>query len=164
MGLFSFIQGVGRRLGLGTTANAAEAEAAAPAPAPSADMLQQELNRLGLPFAGMTMRVEEHTVVLEGTRADPATQEKIVLALGNSAGIASVDDRTEAPAAAAQQQQAAPSTFYTVKKGDTLSAIAKAHLGNANAYNAIFEANRPMLDHPDRIYPGQVLRIPQGTS
>src|ERR671913_259750 len=46
------------------------------------------------------------------------------------------------------------SMFYTVQKGDTLSAIAKKHYGDANAYNSIFEANRPMLDHPDRIYPG----------
>lgn len=159
MGLFSFIQDVGRRLGLGTTATAAEAPTAAPAPAPSADMVQQELNRLGLPFAGMTIRVEGNAAILEGAKADAATQEKIVLAIGNAAGIAAVDDRTEAPAAMAQQ--AAPaSTFYTVKKGDTLSAIAKAHYGNANAYTAIFEANRPMLEHPDRIYPGQVLRIP----
>ncbi len=52
------------------------------------------------------------------------------------------------------------SMFYTVQRGDTLSAIAKKHYGEANAYMAIFEANRPMLDHPDRIYPGQVLRIP----
>jgi len=52
------------------------------------------------------------------------------------------------------------SAFYTVQKGDTLSAIAKRHYGDANAYGSIFEANRPMLDHPDRIYPGQVLRIP----
>ena len=52
------------------------------------------------------------------------------------------------------------SLFYTVQKGDTLSAIAEAQYGEANAYNRIFEANRPMLTDPDRIYPGQVLRIP----
>ncbi len=65
-------------------------------------------------------------------------------------------------AAAAQPVEQGPggSMFYTVQKGDTLSAIAKRHYGEANAYMAIFEANRPMLDHPDRIYPGQVLRIP----
>ena len=45
-------------------------------------------------------------------------------------------------------------------KGDTLSKIAKEHYGNANLYNKIFEANRPMLSHPDKIYPGQKLRIP----
>ncbi|MBY0336319.1 MAG: peptidoglycan-binding protein LysM [Acetobacteraceae bacterium] len=157
MGLFSFIQGVGRRLGLGTTATAQQAEAAPPPPAPSADMLQQELNRLGLPFDGTQMRVEGNTVVLDGARNDPATHEKLVLALGNTAGIATVDDRTEAkPHTPAEPS----STFYTVQTGDTLSAIAKRHYGNANAYPAIFEANRPMLEHPDRIYPGQVLRIP----
>jgi nucleoid-associated protein YgaU len=51
-------------------------------------------------------------------------------------------------------------TFYTVKRGDTLSGIAKAHYGNAGKYMVIFEANKPMLEDPDKIYPGQVLRIP----
>jgi LysM repeat protein len=50
--------------------------------------------------------------------------------------------------------------FYTVVKGDTLSKIAKDSYGNANKYMKIFEANQPMLKHPDKIYPGQVLRIP----
>ena len=69
---------------------------------------------------------------------------------------------TAVHAATPQPIQLGPggSTFYTVQKGDTLSAIAKRYYGNANLYMAIFEANRPMLDHPDRIYPGQVLRIP----
>jgi nucleoid-associated protein YgaU len=153
MGLFSFIQGVGKRLGLGTTATQADAEKEPTPPAPSADQLQQEINKLGLPFDGTQMRVEGNTVVLEGAApADPDTREKLLLAVGNIAGVAQVDDRTSA---------AEPvSTFCTVKKGDTLSAIAKAHYGNANAYMKIFEANRPMLENPDKIYPGQVLRIP----
>jgi nucleoid-associated protein YgaU len=52
--------------------------------------------------------------------------------------------------------------FYTVKKGDNLSRIAEAHYGKGKAskYTVIFEANKPMLTHPDKIYPGQVLRIP----
>ena len=49
---------------------------------------------------------------------------------------------------------------YTVKSGDTLSAIAKQHLGDANAYMKIFEANRDQLSDPDKIKPGQVLKIP----
>src|SRR5690606_16607615 len=53
------------------------------------------------------------------------------------------------------------SRTYTVQKGDTLSAIAKAMYGDASKYPRIFEANKPMLKDPDRIYPGQVLRIPQ---
>jgi nucleoid-associated protein YgaU len=51
-------------------------------------------------------------------------------------------------------------TFYTVKKGDYLSKIAKEVYGDASKYNVIFEANKPMLKDPDLIYPGQVLRIP----
>jgi len=49
---------------------------------------------------------------------------------------------------------------YTVKAGDTLSKIAKDHLGNANAYMKIYEANRDQLSNPDLIKPGQVLKIP----
>ena len=52
---------------------------------------------------------------------------------------------------------------YTVKAGDTLSKIAKEKLGDANAYHAIFDANRDQLSDPDKIKPGQVLKIPQGT-
>ena len=75
--------------------------------------------------------------------------------MGNISGIASVDDqvKTATPGTASQ--------FYTVKSGDTLSAISKQVYGNANLYNKIFEANKPMLKSPDKIYPGQVLRIPE---
>jgi len=52
------------------------------------------------------------------------------------------------------------SRTYVVEKGDTLSKIAKEMYGNANKYTVIFEANQPMLTHPDKIYPGQTLRIP----
>ena len=68
--------------------------------------------------------------------------------------MAEVEDEVEAT-------DAAEPVFYTVKKGDTLSEIAQATLGKASKYHAIFEANKPMLTHPDKIYPGQVLRIPQ---
>ena len=60
-----------------------------------------------------------------------------------------------APAAAPQAQT------YVVKSGDSLSKIAKAHYGDAMKYPVIFEANKPMLQDPDKIYPGQVLRIPE---
>ncbi|MGQ0736721.1 MAG: LysM peptidoglycan-binding domain-containing protein [Acidobacteriota bacterium] len=55
----------------------------------------------------------------------------------------------------------APETrTYTVQAGDTLGKIAKAHLGNANSYMAIFNANKDQLTDPDKIKPGQVLKIP----
>ena len=49
---------------------------------------------------------------------------------------------------------------YTVEKGDTLSKIAKEQLGHASAWKQIFEANRDTLDDPDRIFPGQVIKLP----
>jgi nucleoid-associated protein YgaU len=52
-------------------------------------------------------------------------------------------------------------TSYTVKRGDTLSAIAKLSYGNPREYPLIFRDNEPMLKNPNEIYPGQVLRIPQ---
>jgi nucleoid-associated protein YgaU len=57
-------------------------------------------------------------------------------------------------------QSAPEANFYTVVKGDNLSKIAKQFYDNPNKYPVIFEANKPMLSHPDKIYPGQVLRIP----
>ena len=69
--------------------------------------------------------------------------------------VSSTEEITGSTAGASGEQS------YTVEKGDTLSAIAKATLGNANRYTEIFEANKPMLSHPDKIYPGQVLRIPE---
>ena len=69
---------------------------------------------------------------------------------------------TAAPAAAKAAPAAAPAAqrTYTVKPGDTLSKIAKEHLGNANEYMKIFNANKDQLKDPDKIKPGQVLRIP----
>lgn len=71
-----------------------------------------------------------------------------------------IGDIKVVPAAVAA---AVPITTYTVKAGDTLSKIAKEHLGNANAYMAIFEANKDQLTDPDKIKPGQVLKIPART-
>ena len=76
-----------------------------------------------------------------------------MICCGNVSSVAGVADNMESP-------PEPESTYHTVERGDTLSAISKKVYGNANLYNQIFEANRPMLSHPDKIYPGQVLRIP----
>jgi len=74
------------------------------------------------------------------------------------------DIRVEAPAAAPAAAAAKPAETYTVKAGDSLSKIAKEHLGNANAYMAIFNANRDILTDPDKIKPGMVLKLPIATT
>ncbi len=94
------------------------------------------------------------SVTVSGQAADQATKEKIALCCGNVHGVAQVNDLMTVAAPADESQ------FHTVVRGDTLSAIAKKFYGNANAYMKIFEANKPMLSHPDKIYPGQLLRIP----
>ena len=85
---------------------------------------------------------------------DQATKEKVVLVVGNSNGIATVDDQMTVEHVEPEAQ------FHTVAGGDTLGKIAKNFYGNAMKYPEIFEANKPMLKSPDLIYPGQVLRIP----
>lgn len=94
------------------------------------------------------------TVVLKGVAKTQADREKAVLAAGNVQHVAQVDDQLTVATPEPE------SRFYTVKSGDTLSKIAKEMYGNANEYNKIFEANQPLLSHPDKIYVGQVLRIP----
>lgn len=116
--------------------------------------MQQQIEMLGLKVEGLAVGFDDGVAVVEGAVPDQQEAEKVVLVLGNIQGVARVDDRltVAAPAPAA--------TLYTVKKGDTLGAIAQVHYGKASRYPVIFEANRPMLSDPNKIYPGQVLRIP----
>lgn len=137
---------------------AAAAAPAAPKAAPSdtdrkVAALKAELRALDMDGSDVHLRLRGDTVVLETKEATREQMEKLILAVGNIEGIAKVEaDLPEAET---------PPVFHTVQKGETLSAIAKEHLGSANKYHAIFEANRPMLSDPDKIYPGQVLRIPK---
>lgn len=116
--------------------------------------IERHLAQAGLAADGVTVDARGDRVILEGRVTDQETREKVVLAVGNITGVTQVDDRLEV------EHSASEATFYTVERGDTLSGIAKQHYGDASKYPVIFEANRPMLEDPDRIYPGQVLRIP----
>ncbi len=140
MGLWSFVKDSGKKLFGGGD----EPEKAA---------LEKEIADLGLDASGVDISVEGDTVKLEGAAGNDELKEKIILAVGNVDGVAAVDDSTS--------DGGSEPVFHTVEKGDTLWAIAEKTLGNGSKYNAIFEANKPMLTHPDKIYPGQVLRIPQ---
>ncbi len=144
MGLFNFLKDVGQKLGIGDHN-------------PKAEDLKKSLDSHQLGTDGVQVAVKDNKVVLKGEVKDQATLEKAVLAVGNSQGVAEVD--TDGLQVAQKEPE---SVFYTVKSGDNLWKIAEAHYskGNGDKNNLIFEANRPMLTSPDKIYPGQVLRIP----
>ncbi len=151
MGLFSFIKNAGAKVfGIGKTT----AEEAAEAAAEKAQKLKHAVEALGLHVDGLTIHVDDDTATISGEAENQATREKVVLVVGNTEGIASVDDQMTT---AVQEPEA---QFHTVVRGDSLSKIAKKYYGNAMKYPVIFEANKPMLTDPDKIYPGQVLRIP----
>jgi nucleoid-associated protein YgaU len=145
MGLISFVKSAGEKIFGGSEAKAAPADA-----------LHKELEKHGLDTSNVKIAVDGDTVHVSGTAPTTEQAEKIAVALGNTVGVQTVQNDIK-PAAAAPE-----SKFYTVKSGDTLWAIAEKEYGKGNGakYNNIFEANRPMLTHPDKIYPGQVLRIP----
>ncbi|MDB6177764.1 peptidoglycan-binding protein LysM [Paracoccus sp. Z330] len=132
-----------------------EQPAAADDSARKVEALKNELRALDLDSSDVHLTLRGDTVKVESRGADRETMEKLVLAVGNIDGIAKVE--AEMPEDADKKDP----VFHTVQKGETLSAIAAKYLGSANKYPAIFEANRPMLSDPDKIYPGQTLRIPQ---
>ena len=162
MGLFDFAREAGKSLRGGRDEKVEASE------------LAEALRAQGVTIAGGQITVRGgDTVSITGQADSQREKELAILILGNTKGVAHVEDnitvvqRQAAQPQATQAQQPAqaaepPATFYTVKSGDTLSKIAQQFLGSANRYNEIFEANRPMLKDPDEIYPGQTLRIPKG--
>jgi nucleoid-associated protein YgaU len=123
-----------------------EAEAA------MASALTQQVQAHGLECDDLLISFAGDVATVKGKTTSQAEREKIVLVIGNVNGVAQVNDMLEVTAPQA--------VLYTVQSGDTLSKIAKEQYGDAMKYPVIFEANKPMLKDPDRIYPGQVLRIP----
>jgi nucleoid-associated protein YgaU len=123
----------------------------------AADAIKSHVEAQGLEATGLIVSYDgmTGTVTVYGIAPDQPTKEKIVLCCGNLKNVESVNDQMTAA------DQSEPETqYYTVVKGDTLSKISKQYYGNPNQYNAIFEANKPMLKTPELIYPGQMLRIP----
>lgn len=151
MGLFSFLKNAGAKL-LGRDEQPVETSVVEPSFV--ADALENAIVRMGYGVDNLNITFGEGTATITGHAHTQADKEKIILTVGNMTGVSHVDDQMTVEAAEAE------ATFYTVESGDTLSKIAKAHYGDANRYPEIFEANRPMLSHPDKIFPGQVLRIP----
>ncbi len=166
MGIFDFVKSVGNKLGFG-----GEDEP------PAADAVKKELDSHKLGTDKVDVAVDGDKVILKGIVADQSAFEKAVVAVGNTLGISKVEaselkvvppqsgltlasaDMTELVAAATPAKDP---VFHTVAKGENLWKIAEKHYGKGKGakYTVIFEANTPMLSDPDKIYPGQVLRIP----
>ena len=165
MGLFSFIKNAGKKLGIVDDEEA-----------PAAEAVKKELDSFDLGTKNVEVSVEGDKCVLKGVVADQTAFEKAVIAVGNTLGISKVEaaELKVAPESGLKLEKldltellktsapAAAPTLYTVKKGDNLWKIAEAQYGKGKGAknDVIFEANKPMLTHPDKIYPGQVLRIP----
>jgi nucleoid-associated protein YgaU len=123
-----------------------------------AQAIRDEIQRLGLP-GQITVNVEGSKVNVGGNVPDQATHDKLMMIIGNIKHIDAVDDSGLSGTQAHPKPQ-----VHEVQSGDTLSSIAKKHYGDANAFTRIFEANRPMLKDPNKIYPGQVLLIPDAAT
>ena len=162
MSLISFIQEAGEKLFNRPKAAPASAGAAQPdvaaLNATAGEAIEKYIASQGLKADGLDVKYDgaSQTVTVSGVAPDQPTKEKIVLCCGNVAAVAKVNDMLTVADTSGEQE----STYREVKSGDTLSKIAKEAYGDANAYMKIFEANKPMLSNPDKIYPGQKLRIP----
>ncbi len=162
MSLISFIKEAGEKLFKHPEAQAsgaapqAQQESVDVLNAKAGDAIQTyvEQQKLGIENLDVKFDGASGKVTITGKAPSQEAAEKAVLCCGNVAHVASVDNQLTAPESQAAQ-------FHDVAKGDTLSAISKKYYGDAGKYNAIFEANRPMLSDPDKIYPGQKLRIPK---
>jgi nucleoid-associated protein YgaU len=165
MGIIDFVRNAGEKLfGRGQAEAAMKESKSDPrndakmqqANAAAGDAILTYIKAQSLSATGLTVTFDGSTgtVVVYGVAPDQATKEKIVLAAGNVEGVEKVNDMLTVDKSAPEAQ------YYTVVSGDTLSKISKQFYGDANQYPKIFEANKPMLSHPDKIYPGQKLRIP----
>lgn len=165
MGIIDFVRDAGEKLfGRGRAEAAMKESKADPsndakvkaANTSAGEAIQEYIKSQKLSATGLTVTFDgaTGTVSVYGVAPDQATKEKIVLAAGNVAGVGKVNDMLTVDKSAPEAQ------YYTVVSGDTLSKISKQFYGDANQYQKIFEANQPMLTDPDKIYPGQKLRIP----
>lgn len=164
MGFFDFVKSAGKKLGFGDDDEE------------NAKKLKEELDSHGLGTDAVEVEVKGDTAVIRGAVEDQSIFEKALVAVGNTLGISKVeaselkvavpdsgmklDKGADINAIIAAASEANEPKFHTVEKGDTLWAVSTKAYGDGSKYEIIFEANKPMLSHPDKIYPGQVLRIP----
>ncbi|MBX8495201.1 peptidoglycan-binding protein LysM [Pseudomonas cichorii] len=147
MSLFEFLKTAGENI----------LDALTPGTANADEALKKRISEFGLGNPDVQITLDGSKVTVTGEVSSQEEKEKILLALGNIAGVDTVDDQLTLAAGA---PATAAARFVTVEKGDTLSAISKRVYGDPNKYQKIFEANKPLLKDVNHIYPGQQLRIP----
>ena len=151
VGLIDFVKDAGERILAqagqfwGRDANAASQ---------ASSELEKTIAGMGLSIENLSVQLDDEVATVTGKASTQADRERAILVVGNTQGVAKVDDQITVDAPEPE------ASYYTVQSGDSLSKIAKQFYGDASKYPVIFEANRPMLKDPDKIYPGQNLRIP----
>ncbi len=146
MGLLDFARDVGRQL-FDTDAEAA-------------DNIKQHLETRLSGVKNVEVEFDDGVATICGDCDSPAVRERAILLAGNVKGVEKVvADGLKAPKPA-PEEKVSKDTVYEIKSGDTLGAIAKKFYGKASQYTRIFEANRDIIDDPNKIYPGQKIRIP----
>ena len=150
MGLISFIKNAGAKIFKSEEKREEQ----------KALLITEHIKKFGFDVSKVKVAVDDEKVILTGEVDTLANKNKIIVTAGNIEGISSIEDHLLVMAPQPVAPPAPEKQFYTVKKGDYLSKIAKQEYGDAKKYPIIFEANKPMLKDPDLIYPGQVLVIP----
>jgi nucleoid-associated protein YgaU len=122
----------------------------------AAESIEKHIYHHGLEVDGLYVSVDlaEDSVTVSGNVVDQSTADKVVLCCGNVQGIAQVKDCLTVAWTAPRPR------WHMVKRGESLQKISQTYYGQVSGYRAIFEANYPMLDDPQHLYPGQVLSIP----
>ncbi len=146
MGLLDFVKDVGRQI-FDTDAEAA-------------DNIKQHLEIKTTGISNLDVKFDDGVATICGDCDSQATKDNAILIVGNIKGVEKIDaDGLTAPVPKPEEPEE-KAEFYTIVSGDTLSLIAKRYYGKATAYNRIFEANRDIISDPNKIYPGQTIRIP----
>jgi nucleoid-associated protein YgaU len=141
MGLFDFVKEIGRKL-----FNRDEE---------AAEKIKKHIEESNPGIEGLQVEFKNGVVSIAGQATSAEAMEKAVLMAGNVQGVSEVNiDKLQAPPVQAKVE------YYIIKKGDTLSAIAKQFYGKGNEYPKIFEANREVIKDANLIFPGQKIRIP----
>jgi len=146
MGLFDFVKDVGRQI-FDTDAEAA-------------DTIKNHLEVKTHGLSNLEVEFDDGTVTLCGDCSNQAVRDKAILIAGNIQGVEKIvadDLRAPEPKPEEPEEKA---EIYEIVSGDTLGGIAKRYYGNASKYTKIFEANKDIISDPNKIYPGQKIRIP----